>query len=153
MKIKIDQADQAFSQVIRLRDMRCMRCGSRVQLNDKGLPVTHQASHYFTRGKERTRFDLQNVDTLCFACHHLWGGEQREKYKEFKVKQLGEKGFIALELASNSYQRKDRVMEKIKWRAVLKVMLKADKCTCQYNEAKRYIPETGLVHAKTCPQR
>ena len=38
--IKIDKADKVFSQYIRLRDKRCMRCGSAVQFNEKGLPIS-----------------------------------------------------------------------------------------------------------------
>ena len=55
--IKRDKADVVFSQYIRLRDMECKRCHSPVQVNDKGLPVTHQASHFQGRKKESTRFD------------------------------------------------------------------------------------------------
>ncbi len=67
--IKRDKADTVFSQYIRLRDMECRRCHSPVQLNDKGMPVSHQASHYMGRGKENTRFNELNVDTLCGGCH------------------------------------------------------------------------------------
>lgn len=115
-----DAADNAFSQYIRLRDSRCVRCGSEVVINDKGLPVSHQASHYFGRGKESTRFDPENVDTLCAYCHKLWGGEEREEYKAFKIEQLGQRGFDLLMLRSNTYQKKDRKMSLIIARQLLK---------------------------------
>lgn len=120
MRIKIDQADKVFSQYIRLRDRQCMRCGSKVQLNEKGLPITHQASHYFGRGKESTRFEPTNLDTLCFPCHHYWGGEGREEYKAFKVKQLGVAGFKKLYDMSETFVKKDRALSLIYARTLLK---------------------------------
>ena len=108
MKIKICPADKVFSQYIRLRDKRCMRCGSRVEFNAKGLPVSHEASHYFGRGKESTRFNQKNVDCLCFACHRIWGSDDKEAYRNFKIKQLGEEGFNLLLLNSNMYCKRDR---------------------------------------------
>lgn len=110
MNIKIDKADQTFSQYIRKRDGRCCRCGSQVEFNDKGLPVSHNASHYFGRGKESTRFDSENVDCLCFPCHQVWGGDDRENYKEFKIKQLGPEGFKRLDFRAHQLTKKDRKM-------------------------------------------
>ena len=97
MKIKILKEDKVFSQVIRLRDKKCVRCGSIVRFNEKGLPITHECSHYWGRGNWNTRFDEKNADTLCFGCHMRWGGDYRDKYTEFKKKQLGLKEFRELE--------------------------------------------------------
>lgn len=108
MRIKIDKADVTFSHYIRLRDKMCKRCFSPVRLNDKGLPVSHTASHYFGRGKENTRFDPENVDTLCLPCHVKWGSEDREDYRNFKIKQLGEQGFKNLCIRAEMYKKKDR---------------------------------------------
>jgi len=102
MRIKRYPCDDVFSQLIRLRDMECVRCHSKVRLNDKGLPVSHEASHYFGRGKWNTRFDTGNVDTLCFACHKIWGSDDKEGYKQFKLNQLGEDMFDLLMLQANS---------------------------------------------------
>lgn len=99
MKIRLDKADQTFSKYIRKRDGRCCRCGS---IN--GL----QASHYFGRGKESTRFDPENVDSLCFGCHQYWGSTNREEYRNFKIKQLGQRGFDLLCLRAETYCKKDR---------------------------------------------
>lgn len=108
MKIRIDEADKVFSQYVRLRDGRCMRCGSVVKKNDKGLPVSHQASHFFGRKAESTRFDPENVDTLCMACHVNWGGTNFEAYREFKLKQLGQARFDALMVRARTIKKKDR---------------------------------------------
>lgn len=123
MKIKLDKADKVFSQYIRLRDGMCMRCYSDVKVNEKGLPITHQASHYFGRGKESTRFDPDNVDCLCHGCHRIWGSDDREAYRSFKIRQLGEDEFNFLTLRSNTTQKKDREMEYIKAKALLKEVL------------------------------
>lgn len=119
MRIKIDKADRTFSQYIRLRDRECKRCHSRVELNDNGLPISHHASHYFGRGKEGTRFDIDNVDCLCMGCHKIWGSDNREEYRRFKIRQIGERGFQLMELKANSYCKKDRKMAWIIAKALL----------------------------------
>ncbi len=119
-RIRIDSADKVFSQFIRLRDKECVRCHSKVLFNSKGLPISHQASHYFGRAKEATRFDERNLDCLCFACHRIWGSDEREAYRQFKIKQLGERGFNQLLLKSNTYQKKDRKLALIVVRELLK---------------------------------
>ena len=120
MNIKIDKADFVFSQYVRLRDKKCLRCNSPVKLNAKGLPVSHQASHYFGRGQESTRFDPKNVDTLCFSCHTLWGSRDREDYRFFKIKQLGTMGFDLLLFRSKQLIKKDRKLSLIKAKELLK---------------------------------
>lgn len=124
MKIKIDKADQIFSQYIRLRDMRCVRCNSMVELNDKGLPVSHQNSHYWSRGKENTRFEPLNCDTLCMACHMRWGGDEREDYKAFKIRQLGETEFKKLDVQAHTLGKKDRKLAYLIAKELLKITLK-----------------------------
>lgn len=122
MKIKLDSADIVFSQVIRLRDRKCVRCGSWVEFNAKGMPVSHQASHYFGRGCEGTRFELDNVDCLCMGCHRRWGSDEKEEYREFKINQLGQKRFDAMRIQSN-YGKKDRKMALIMAKLLLAKVL------------------------------
>lgn len=106
-KIKIDKADAKFSEFIRRRDKYCMRCG-KSGTGDYGI-VGLQNSHYFGRGRENTRFDPENCDTLCFYCHLVWGSEDREAYREFKINQLGEERHTALMIRARTYKRKDRM--------------------------------------------
>lgn len=113
-KIKLDPADKVFSQYIRLRDKECRRCHSPVQFNSQGMPVSHQASHFQGRGKEATRFDEENVDTLCGGCHMYFGAYPAEHY-QWQVNTKGQKTVDAIILRSNTYQKKDRVMAKIYW--------------------------------------
>ena len=122
--MKLDPADIKFSQYIRLRDGKCVRCGSIVELNDKGLPVSHQASHYFGRGRESTRFSPENVDCLCFFCHRYWGSDNREEYRRFKINQLGENGLKVLEVSAEQYKKKDRGMEYIRAKVLLDSIVK-----------------------------
>lgn len=119
LNVKIDPADKYFSQWIRFRDKQCMRCKSPVRFNEKGLPVTHQNSHYFGRGRQGTRFEPDNCDTLCHGCHRFWEKEDREAYREFKVEQLGTKRYASLTLQANSYHKKDYKMAQIFWKAEL----------------------------------
>jgi hypothetical protein len=110
MRIKLDKADIVFSKYIRLRDRKCVRCGSPVRFNEKGDPASHQASHYFGRGRENTRYDPENVDCVCMGCHRIWGSDDKEGYRRFKIEQLGQKGFELLALRASTYRKKDRKM-------------------------------------------
>lgn len=124
MKIRLDKADKTFSYYIRLRDGECVRCKSLVKINlESGLPKSHHASHYYGRGKESVRFDGENVDTLCFGCHQEWGSDDREAYREFKLNQLGERGFNALMVRASTFKKKDRKMEHIIAKELLKSVL------------------------------
>ena len=123
-KIRIDKADTIFSQYIRLRDKKCVRCGSEVRMK-KGLPVSHACSHYWGRGKEGTRFEPDNCDTLCFGCHERWGhGDERDDYRAFKIKQLGEKRFKSLMIQAYQYKKKDRKMSLMIAKELLKTLNK-----------------------------
>lgn len=115
MNIKIDPADKVFSQYIRLRDRECKRCHSKVKLNEKGDPVTHQASHFQGRRKENTRFDPENVDCLCTGCHMYFTANPAEHY-EWQVKVKGQELVDSLVLKSNMYVKKDRKLMLIYWK-------------------------------------
>jgi len=108
MGIKIDKADRIFSLYVReLADNKCVRCGG-----ISGL----QASHFFGRANESTRFDPENVDCLCYGCHQYWGSTDREDYRAYKIKQLGENGFKLLVVRFNTYCKKDRKLAYIVWK-------------------------------------
>ena len=118
--LKLDKADVLFSKFIRLRDKHCVRClkgGSGIDGID-GL----QCSHYYGRRRENTRFDPENCDSLCFGCHQEWGSTDREAYREFKIKQLGKKGFDLLQMRANTMKKKDRRMALIVIKELLKTL-------------------------------
>lgn len=119
MKVKIDPADRVFSQYIRLRDRACKRCRSPVKINDKGLPISHQASHFQGRRKENTRFDELNADTLCTGCHMYFTANPAEHYA-WQVEQKGQEAVDNIVLASNTYCKKDRKLWFIYWGKKLK---------------------------------
>lgn len=128
MKLKIDLADHYFSYYIRLRDTKCLRCGSLVVINlETGLPKSHTLSHYFGRGRESTRFDEDNCITLCMGCHRIWGSDDREAYRTFMINWLGQKRFDALTIRANQYKKKDRKMAYITAKALLNDLLKNGK--------------------------
>lgn len=118
MNIRLDKADKLFSRYIRLRDGKCVRC-RRLGEGQEGI-VGLQCSHYFGRGRESTRFDELNADSLCFGCHRYWGSDDKEGYRNFKIKQLGKKGFDDLAFRAEVYQKKDRVMSALIWTERLK---------------------------------
>lgn len=121
-KIRIDSADKAFSHFIRLRDRKCLRCGSFVRFNAKGLPITHSASHFQGRGKENTRFHPDNVCTLCMGCHMYFTAHPAEHYT-WQVERLGQAEVDKLVLLSNMYCPKDRQSEAIFWRMQVKKLI------------------------------
>ena len=124
MNVKIDQADKYFSYYIRLLQGKCQRCGSLVVINLKtNLPASHTVSHYFGRGRESTRFDIENCDTLCMGCHRIWSSDDREGYRAFMIKKLGQRGFDSLMLRANTTKKKDRKMELIRAKLLLKDMI------------------------------
>lgn len=104
--IKLDKADKMFSRYVRLRDKMCVRCGRKGEGKEgiNGL----QCSHFFGRSKESVRFDPENVNCLCYGCHRYWGSTDHESYREFKIKQLGKKGFENLKKRAYKLVKKDR---------------------------------------------
>lgn len=124
MNIKIDKADSLFSDYIRLRDKKCVRCGAipTARKKDGLMVVGLQASHFFGRRKESTRFDPLNVDALCMGCHSLWGSDLKEDYRDFKIRQLGQQGFDMLKLRSNSYHKKNRQLSLIIVKELMKTL-------------------------------
>ena len=105
--MKLDKADIKFSKFIRTRDKwTCKRCGVTYPEKSQGL----HCSHYWNRIHENTRFEPDNCVALCFGCHRLWDGDEREFYAKFKKEQLGEERFKSLEVQKNTYKKKDRKM-------------------------------------------
>jgi len=117
--VKIDPADKVFSWWVRLRDMGCRRCRSPVKLSGTGLPVSHQASHFQGRRKESTRFDPENVDTLCGGCHQYFTANPGEHY-QWQVDIKGQDKVDSLVLRSNLPQKKDRKLALIYWKERLR---------------------------------
>lgn len=121
--IKIDEADMLFSFYIRSRDnWTCQRCKRRFGVpteSDKNRSGLHN-SHYYGRGKESVRFHPNNCDALCHGCHVIWGSRDREHYRAFKLKQLGQDGFDLLFWQSQQLTKRDRAMAALRAREYLR---------------------------------
>lgn len=115
-KIKIDPADKAFSLYIRTRDnWTCQRCGKKYEPPTSAL----HCSHFMGRGKEATRFDEENADSLCYGCHRYFTAQPAEHY-QWQINRKGKKVVDSLIIRSNQYQKKDRKLAKIYWSERLK---------------------------------
>lgn len=86
------KADTLFSRYIRSRDGKCVRCGRIENL---------QCSHFWPRAISSTRYDPDNCDTLCYACHYGnakgWEHSKQGEYRSFKLNQLGKYRYQQLE--------------------------------------------------------
>ena len=103
MRTKIRPADKQFSLYIRNRDKWiCQRCRKQYEVGSQGL----HNSHFWSRGRENTRFDPENCDAMCFFCH-LYLGSNPAEYNDWKLKQLGEKKFNALKLRAHILKKRD----------------------------------------------
>lgn len=123
-KVKRDLADKLFSDYIRKRDGSCVRCGKTESLT---------CSHYWGRKHENTRFDIWNAEALCNGCHMLWEHQKEIKihnntvmgeYALYKLSKLGNNGYSALKLRAHSTKKKDRKMEVIRIKELLKQLTK-----------------------------
>lgn len=115
MSIKLDQADIWFSKYVRLSQGECQRCHSKVKLNDNGDPISHQASHFQGRRKEATRYDLENVDTMCSGCHRYFTAFPYE-HVQWQIATKGENKVNEIIIRSNTYVKKDRKMQALIWK-------------------------------------
>jgi hypothetical protein len=71
-----------------------------------------QNSHFWGRGNKSVRYDFENCDSLCAQCHMKHEGNKQGFYRDFKMKQLGKKGYVELEkrartpIQFGTYERK-----------------------------------------------
>lgn len=104
---KMKTADQKFSDYIRKRDGKCVRCGR----TDRQL----QCSHYFDRRWFATRYDPDNCVCLCSYCHTFdrdnWEKDRLKEYHLFMVNKLGAKKFMIMEKKhSTSFKKRDAIL-------------------------------------------
>lgn len=114
-KTKLRKSDKMLSQLIRERDgWMCKACGGKSKNYEHNRQGLH-CSHYYSRGRENTRFDFDNCISLCTYHHNQWGhGDKRGDYTEYMIERLGQKGFEELTKRSRTYKkRNDAEMEEI----------------------------------------
>lgn len=110
-----DKADRYFSIWVRLRDRACKRCGAAGRFNERGLPVSHQCSHFKGRRKEATRFEPYNADELCGGCHLYLTSQPDEHYK-WQVEIKGQEMVDKIILLASTYKKRDRKLEALYWK-------------------------------------
>jgi len=82
-------------------------------------------SHYFGRGMHSVRFDPDNCDPLCWpGCHHYWEKEDREAYRAYMVRKLGQNGFDALNLRAHTPRKPDEKLTVIYYSGLVKQLQK-----------------------------
>ena len=91
----IKKLDKIFSNKVRERDLwNCQFCGKHF------TPPTDvlQSSHYFSRRFLGTRWNLDNLDSLCLTCHGKAENDKRGFYEQFMKDKLGEEGLERLRM-------------------------------------------------------
>lgn len=99
------EADKKLSKFIIARDKKCLKCGS-----DKNLTC----SHFHIRKHTATRWDPENLDTLCVSCHQEWEKQTKpgQSYHTWKRARMGVEAFEALaKKAQTIVKRSDVVAE------------------------------------------
>lgn len=115
-QVKRHPADIIFSQYIRQKaNHTCEKCGKVCRVGRETLAQL-DASHYWSRSHENTRFDETNVSALCSTCHRRMGGHTREENGEYDLwmkEKLGEEGYNLLKVSANTYKKRDRYMSQL----------------------------------------
>lgn len=89
-KIKLDKADRAVGLYVKeLNNWVCAKCKTRYDRDAPNVGKSLQCSHFWGRRNETTRFDLRNLDPLCFGCHIRVEGEKQGWYRMYMMNKLG----------------------------------------------------------------
>jgi len=97
----VKELDKLVSRyVLKKGNYTCVRCGKVYSEGQKGLTC----SHYWKRQYKGTRFDVDNLDPLCWRpCHsQIWESDKQGEYKDYMIKKLGEEGFKRLEIKART---------------------------------------------------
>lgn len=121
-KIKIRKSDRLFSEYIRRRDGHCV-----YRFKCLGQPIDWkelQCSHWQKRRHEGTRFDPNNCDAVCAACHNYVENtvEGKRALDDFKLRQLGEKEHNLVILRRHTYKKRDDKLDELYCKELLKTL-------------------------------
>jgi len=90
------QLDKITSQIVRLRDKRCVICGMPCEYNDRGDPVTNDCGHFLGRKVDATRWDLRNTNCQCRSCN--WKhNDNPMPYTYYMINKYGREVLLELE--------------------------------------------------------
>lgn len=103
VRVKIDKADRVIGLYVKeLHNWVCIKCKTKYDRDAPYVNKSLQCSHFWGRGNETTRFDLENLDPLCFACHMRVESSKQGWYRDYMLEKLGEDGYKALRRKANS---------------------------------------------------
>lgn len=117
-RIQRNPNDILFSNFVREKaDWTCEYCHKVCKIGEEWVAQL-EASHYISRGKWSTRYDIENVYALCGSCHKRMGGYKRSEdgeYDKWVKERLGEKAYRKLIIRANTPnpQMKDKVLVKM----------------------------------------
>lgn len=117
-KVTLRPTDRLWTLYLRrMYNYTCQWCGRVYTQENCGNLGT---SHYFGRGHENTRFDIENTFPMCnIPCHCYLDREGRAEYTEWLINRIGQEKFDLLTLRANIYKKRDDVSDKM----VIKKML------------------------------
>lgn len=114
--IKRRKVDILFSQYVRSKaNWTCVYCRKVCKVGNQNIGRL-DASHYFSRRIENTRFDVDNVNALCSKCHRDLGGHTKDEnqiYDLWMKKKLGEEGYKNLKIRANVWKRRDDFLDEL----------------------------------------
>jgi hypothetical protein len=90
--------DILWSQLIKIRDKRCIRCGRIDRLN---------SAHIFSRSQMSVRWDLDNGICLCGGCHLFWWHKNPIEAAEFIKEFLGVEKYEKLRVKARTLAKVD----------------------------------------------
>lgn len=83
----IKRLDDIVSKIVRLRDKKCVTCGSTQQLG---------CGHVFSRSHYATRWDLENCHAQCWKCNYNARWHDTVFYPEWYRDKVGDEKFKEL---------------------------------------------------------
>jgi Bacteriophage Lambda NinG protein len=83
----IDELDAQVRRIVRARDVVCVTCGSRFNL---------EVSHFFPRWFLSIRFDLTNCNLQCVLCHRKFHQKKSTAYERYMRRTYGQAGIDSL---------------------------------------------------------
>ena len=86
IKRLFDACDNLWSQLVKARDRKCVRCGNGYNLDP---------AHIFGRVRKSVRWLLEDGLTLCRECHD-WGHHNEKAFRIFVEEYLGIERYTAL---------------------------------------------------------
>jgi len=114
-KILNKQLKEICSKVVKQRDnYTCVKCKTTYPEGSRALTC----SHFWSSTKWPTKWDLDNLDTLCLGCHTQAEHDKQGWYMSYKLEQLGPALYAEMEIRANqiakwSQHEKELMLEQL----------------------------------------